>query len=91
MEESLASDVDSPQATDETNRYVDCIRLVEGGHVRRFETTVVKFDLVQYESNDGEQRSNKPLIFYAIERNNDAFVRLLLEMEVSLDKKYTVS
>lgn len=68
--------------------YVDCIRLIEGGHVRRFETIVNKFDIVQYELS---HELSKPLLFYAIEHNDEPFVKVLLEMEVSLDRSYSVS
>jgi len=84
------SAIDNNNKDDEA-QYVDCIRLVEGGHIRRFENTVAKFDIVQYESNDGDDGPTKPLIFYAIEHNDEAFVKVLLEMEVLLDKSYLVS
>ena len=73
---------------DDAALYVNCIRLVEGGHVRRFENTVAKFDIVQYELNEGPSKS---LLFYAIEQNDEIFVKVLLEMEVPLDKKYSVN
>ena len=73
---------------DDAAQYLDCARLVEGGHVRRFENAVIKFDVVQFELN---KHPNKPLLFYAIEHNDEAFIKLLLEMEVPLDKPYTVS
>jgi hypothetical protein len=73
---------------DEGTLYVDCVRLVEGGYTRRFEHVAAKFDIVEYELNDGPA---KPLLFYAIEHNDEAFIRTLLEMEVPLDKKYSVS
>lgn len=76
------------EAPDDTALYLDCIRLVEGGLVRRFETTAAKFDILSYELNNGP---SKPLLFYAIEHNDEAFVRLLLDMELPLDKKYLVS
>ncbi|CAF0946930.1 unnamed protein product [Rotaria sp. Silwood1] len=72
---------------DDAALYVECIRLIEGSHVRRFENAANKFDLVQYELNDGVSKS---LLFYAIEHNNVAFVKTLLDMEVPLNKKYTV-
>ena len=73
---------------DDGAQYVDCIRFVEGGHVRRFENTVAKFDVVQYELNDGPSKS---LLFYAIEHSDEVFVKVLLEMEVPLNKSYSVS
>lgn len=72
---------------DDAALYLDCTRLLEGGHVKRFESIATKFDIVQYESHDGP---SKPLLFYAIEHNDEVFVKLLLEMEVPLDKIYTV-
>ncbi|CAF0815785.1 unnamed protein product [Rotaria sordida] len=77
--------------TDNSNKndeaqYVDCIRLVEGGHIRRFENIVAKFDIIQYELNDGP---SKPLIFYAIEHNDEPFLKVLLEMEIPLNKSYS--
>ena len=74
--------------SDDAALYVNCIRLVEGGHVRRFENAVVKFDIIQYELND---KASKPLLFYAIEHDDETFVKVLLEMEVPFDKKYSVS
>jgi hypothetical protein len=76
---------------DDGTQYVDCIRLVDGGHIRRFENVVSKFDIIQYESNDDDDGPTKPLIFYAIEHNDEPFVKFLLEMEVPLDKSYSVS
>lgn len=76
--------------TDET-QYLDCIRFVEGGHIRRFENLVAKFDIIQYELNEEDTGPTKPLIFYAIEHNDEAFVKILLEMEVPLNKSYSVS
>ena len=73
---------------DDVTQYLDCVRLVEGGHIRRFENAVTKFDVVQFELN---KHPNKPLLFYAIEHNDEVFVKLLLEMEVPLNKSYTVS
>ena len=67
--------------------YIDCIRLVEGGHVKRFEYVAAKFDVVHYELTDGP---SKPLLFYAIEHNDEIFAKLLLEMEVPLEKSYSV-
>jgi len=72
---------------DDAALYIDCIRLVEGGHIRRFENLAAKFDIVQYELNDGPSKS---LIFYAIEHNDETFVKTLLNMEIPLDKKYSV-
>lgn len=76
------------EAPDDTALYLDCIRLVEGGLVRRFENTAAKFDILSYELNTG---ASKPLLFYAIERNDEIFVKILIEMELPLDKKYSVS
>lgn len=73
---------------DDVTQYLDCVRLVEGGHIRRFENAVIKFDVVQFELH---KHPNKPLLFYAIEHNDEVFVKLLLEMEVPLDKSYSVS
>ena len=75
-------------APDGAALYLNCIRLVEGGHVRRFENAVATFDIIYYELNEGP---SKPLLFYAIEQNNEMFVKILLEMEVPIDKKYSVS
>ncbi|CAF0725069.1 unnamed protein product [Rotaria sp. Silwood1] len=72
-------------------QYLDCIRLVEGGHIRRFEYIVAKFDIVQYELNDDNDGPSKPLIFYVIEHNDETFLKVLLEMEVPLNKSYSVS
>ncbi|UJR25833.1 hypothetical protein I4U23_007183 [Adineta vaga] len=72
---------------DDGTQYIDCIRLVEGGHLRRFENFVKNFDILQYESND---EPTKPLLFYAIERNNEQFVKFLLQMEIPLKKSYTL-
>ena len=72
---------------DDATLYIDCIRLVEGGHLRRFQNIAAKFDVVRYELNDGPGKS---LLFYAIEHNDEAFVKLLLDMEVPLEKKYSV-
>lgn len=76
------------EAPDDATLYVDCIRLLEGGHVQRFENIASKFDMIRYELSDGPSKS---LLFYAIELNNEEFVNILLEMEVSLDKKFSVS
>lgn len=76
---------------DDDTQYVDCIRFVEGAHIRRFENIAAKFDIVQYELNDEDGGPTKPLIFYAIEHNDETFVKVLLEMEVPLDKAYSVS
>lgn len=72
---------------DDAALYLDCTRLIEGGHVKRFESIATKFDIVQYEINDGP---SKPLLFYAIEHNDEVFVKVLLEMEVPLEKIYSV-
>ncbi len=76
---------------DDAALYIDCIRLVEGGHIRRFENLAAKFDIVQYELNDEDDGPTKPLIFYAIEHNDETFVKILLEMEVPLNNSYSVS
>ena len=93
--EQETSSIDNKNPTTNTNddgsQYIDCIRLVEGGHTRRFENVVAKFDVAQYELNDGDDGPTKPLLFYAIEHNDETFVKVLLEMEVLLNKSYTVS
>jgi hypothetical protein len=76
---------------DDGTQYVDCIRLIEGGHIQRFENLVTKFDIIQYELKDEDRGPTKPLIFYAIERDDEKFVKILLQMEVPLNKSYTVS
>lgn len=76
------------ESKDDSSLYLDCVRFVEGGHVRRFENLARKFDLVQYELNDGPSKS---LLFYAIEHNDEMFMKILLDMEIPLEKKYTVS
>lgn len=94
MEDTLEHDkstADNMNAKDAESQYVDCIRLVDGGHIRRFEHLVSKFDIVQYESNDKDDGPSKPLLFYAIEHVDETFVKVLLEMEVSLNKSYSVS
>jgi hypothetical protein len=78
---------DDDNDKDEATLYTDCIRLVEGSHIRRFEHTAAKFDVVRYELNNGPGKS---LLFYAIEHNDEAFVKLLLDMEIPLEKKYSV-
>lgn len=82
-------DFDKPvvEAKDDASLYLDCVRLVEGGHVRRFESAVAKFDIVQYELDDGPSKS---LLFYAIERGDPVMTKMLLDMEVPLEKEYTV-
>ena len=89
MEENLI-ELEKPtiDRQDDDSMYIDCLRLVEGGHIRRFENLVAKFDVVQYELT---HELGKPLLFYAIEHNDEAFVKLLLEMEVSLNRSYSVS
>lgn len=87
MDETYGQEKSSFEEKDEATLYIDCIRLVEGGHVRRFESLAAKFDVVHYELNDGPSKS---LLFSAIEHNDEAFVKLLLDMEVPLDKKYAV-
>jgi hypothetical protein len=94
MEDTLEhekSAIDINITKDADAQYVNCIRLIEGGHIRRFENIVAKFDIVQYELNDADDGPTKPLIFYAIEHNDETFVKILLEMEVSLNKSYSVS
>lgn len=76
---------------DDDSQYVECIRLVEGGHIRRFEHLVSKFDIIQYELNQNTDAPSKPLLFYAIEHSDEPFVKVLLEMEVPLDGSYSVS
>jgi hypothetical protein len=82
-EENLPTD-----NVDDESKYVDCIRLVQGEHVRRFENVVAKFDIVNHELNNS---LNKSLLFYAIENNNETLVKILLEMDVPLNKSYSVS
>lgn len=94
MEDTLEhehSQGDPTQAKDADSQYLDCIRLVEGGHIRRFENFAAKFDIVHYESNPNDDGPTKPLLFYAIEHGDETFVKVLLEMEVSLNKSYLVS
>ena len=88
MEDTYDRDKSGLEDKDDATLYVDCVRLVEGGHTRRFEIVAAQFDIVGYELSDGP---GKPLLFYAIEHNDEAFVKLLLEMEVPLDKNYSVS
>lgn len=76
---------------DRANQYVELTRFVEGGHFRRFEEAVRKFNVVEYELTEEDDRPSKSLIFYAIEAFDEGFVRLLLNMELPLDQKYTVS
>ncbi|CAF2312384.1 unnamed protein product [Rotaria sp. Silwood2] len=93
MDDTIAHEqsvVDNINKNDEA-QYVDCIRLVEGGHIRRFENIVSKFDIVQYELNDENDGPSKPLIFYVIEHNDETFLKVLLEMEIPLNKSYSVS
>lgn len=85
MNERENSTLENP---DDGTLHGECIRLVECGNVRRFESLALKFDLVQYELSD---EVSKPLIFYAIERNDETFVKVLLGMEIPLDKRYSVS
>lgn len=80
----------SAEIKDEASQYLDCIRLVEGGHLRRFEYVAAHFNLVQYEMNIAENQSMKPLLFYAIDHNDEKFVRVLLDMEIPFQKKYSV-
>ena len=91
MDETYDRDRSTYDVKDDSTQYLDCIRLLEGGHMRRFESLASKFDLVRYESGDGDERPAKPLLFYAIEHNDEPSVRLLLDMEVPLDKTYSVS
>ncbi|UJR23078.1 hypothetical protein I4U23_026101 [Adineta vaga] len=82
-------DFDKPivEAKDDATLYLDCVRLLESGQVRRFENAVANFDIVQYELNDGPSKS---LLFYAIERDDQVLTKLLLDMEVPLDKEYSI-
>jgi hypothetical protein len=91
MEDTIEPDKSANDNTHNEAQYVDCIRLVEGGHIRRFESAVEIFDVVEYESNDNDDEATKPLIFYAIEHDDETFVKVLLEMEVPLNKSYSVS
>ncbi|CAF0854166.1 unnamed protein product [Didymodactylos carnosus] len=77
---------DSTLQDDTGLQYVDCIRLIDGGQLHKFESLVMKHDLIKMETTT----NNKPLLFNAIEHNDENFVRLLLEMEVPLDKTYGV-
>ena len=52
---------------------------------------MAKFDFIQYELNDENEASGKSLLFYAIEHNDETFVKVLLEMEAPLNKSYSVS
>jgi hypothetical protein len=89
--EQEKSTIENSNNKDDETQYLDCIRLVEGGHIRRFESFITKFDIIQYELNDEDNGLTKPLIFYAIEHNDEVFVKVLLEMEVPLNKSYSVS
>ena len=91
MEDTYDRDKSIYDIKDDATQYLDCIRLLEGGHMGRFQSLASKFNLVRYESGDGDDRPVKPLLFYAIERNDEPFVRLLLDMEVPVDKTYSVS
>ena len=71
--EKLNFDHQQTNKDDET-QYVECIRLVEGGHIRRFENLVAKFDVIQYEESQATDGPSKPLLFYAIEHNDESFV-----------------
>ena len=89
MEETLIEpEKPATDKNDEGAIYVDCIRVVEGGNIRRFESLVTKFDIVQFELS---HEVSKPLLFFAIEHNDEPFVKVLLEMEVPLDRSYSVS
>ncbi len=87
MDNTYDQEKSSYDDKDEATLYTDCIRLVEGGHMRRFKNIATTFDIVQYELNDGPSKS---LLFYAIEHNDEIFVKLLLDMEIPLAKKYSV-
>jgi hypothetical protein len=94
MEDTLEQEksvLDHTNNKNDETQYLDCIRLVDGGHIRRFENLVAKFDIIQYELNDEDNGPTKPVIFYAIEHNDETFVKILLEMEVPLNKSYSVS
>lgn len=85
VEKTITATVTEENA--DNNTYLECTRLVEGGNVRRFETLATKFDVIDYEAT---HELKKPLLFYAIEHNDEAFVKLLLEMEISFEKSYSV-
>ncbi len=87
MDDADDRDQSVSDAQDGETLYIDCIRLVEGGHLRRFEKVAAKFDIVQYELNDGPSKS---LLFYAIEHNDEIFVKTLLDMGIPVNKKYSV-
>lgn len=91
MDDTYDRDKSTYGIKDDATQYLDCIRLVEGGHLGRFQSLASKFNLVRYEASDGDDRPVKPLLFYAIECNDEPFVRLLLDMEVPLNKTYSVS
>jgi hypothetical protein len=88
MDDTYDFDQPAVEIKDDATLYLDCVRLIEGNQIRRFENAVAKFDIVRYELNDGPPKS---LLFYAIERNDETFSKMLLDMEVPLDKKYSVS
>lgn len=90
-EKSAFDNTNNDPQKDAESKYVDCIRLVEGGNIRRFEIFVQKFDVVDYELNDENGGPTKPLLFYTIEHNDEAFLKYLLDMEVPLNKSYSVS
>ncbi|CAF1369751.1 unnamed protein product [Adineta steineri] len=87
MDDTFDFDKPAVDTKDDASLYLDFVRLVESNQLRRFESSVNKFDIIQYELNDGP---SKPLLFYAIERNDEVFTKLILDMEVPLDKEYSV-
>lgn len=91
MDQTFDRDKSAYEVKDNATQYLDCVRLVESGNLRRFQQFASTFDLVRYESNEGENRPSKSLLFYAIEHNDEPFVQLLLNMEVPLEKTYSVS
>ena len=88
MEGTYDRDRSSFDTKDDAILYVDCIRLVEGDHVRRLENILAKFDIIQYELNDGPSKS---LLVYVVEHNDEILIKILLEMKILLEKKYTIS
>ncbi|CAF3500456.1 unnamed protein product [Rotaria socialis] len=87
MDDANDYDKSAYEAPDDATLYVECVRLVEGGNIKRFENVVTKIDVIRYELI-GEV--SKPLLFYAIEHNDVAFVKTLLDMEIPLDRKYSI-
>lgn len=88
MEDNVSeSEKPIPETNDDVIQYIECTRLVEGGNLRRFETIVAKFDVVQHEF---DYQVAKSLLFFAIEHNDEIFVKTLLDMEIPYEKSYPV-